>query len=515
MNHGLMVAALCCLFVAGASAVSITTSTDHVTTGDTVSVSIQDLMDNSVFTFRITGTFLVSPGGAFLFEADNYQMPFSLQPGNIRVTMQNTDLNIFTIKKGDTELQRTGTSVGGTYSFTMDSDISSGTYDFMKMSGTALPGADTVIVSLEMNGTKSGPENSTISFLVGATEPGTVLVNVSVNGSTELLKTIMVPPVVTGIHPATAAQGATILITNLSGSHFVPGSSTTIVTLNRTGQSEITSTNLTIITPSRITCNFTIPAGAVTGPWNVTVTNPDGQSGTLVNGFTISVLTIRHNAVFRPSAWNNWIFTRDLATLEYRDHYGMAGDKPLVADFNNDGVMDRAVFRASAWNNWIFDYGMNKTVFPRNHYGMDGDIPLAGYFNSDPIPDRAVFRNGWWIVDDSTDGTVNSRTWYGMAADIPLIGDFNNDGTPDRAVFRASAWENWIFDYGMDGTVDLRNHYGQSGDIPMIGDFNLDGITDRAVFRSGEWMIDYNMDGTVDARKNFGLQGDTPVGWNL
>ncbi len=216
---------------------------------------------------------------------------------------------------------------------------------------------------------------------------------------------------------------------------------------------------------------------------------------------------LRFFAVFRPSAENNWIYSMDLATVMGRNHYGAGTDRPLVAELNDDGMMDRAVFRNGEW---IMDYSMDGTVNWRPMWGMAGDLPLAGYINNNRIADWAVFRSGQWIADYSMDGSVNSRAWYGMAGDIPLVADFNNDGNPDRAVFRGGGW---IVDYSRDGTVDSRTIFGMAGDIPLAADFNCDGVTDRAVFRNGEWIFDYSLDGSVDWRPSFGMAGDIPLFW--
>ncbi len=216
---------------------------------------------------------------------------------------------------------------------------------------------------------------------------------------------------------------------------------------------------------------------------------------------------ICHYAVFRPSAYENWIFTDDMATVKYRDHYGLSTDKPLVGDINNDGVMDRAVFRNG---NWIMDYSMDGSVDRNSQFGMATDVPLLGYFNRDRFMDRAVFRNGQWIVDWNLDGSVDSRTNFGMAGDIPLAGDIDGDGVFDRSVFRSGSW---IVDLGMDGTVDLRNSYGLPTDIPVMGWLDGNTVMDRAAFRNGEWIMDYNMDGSADWRPRFGTAGDKPLSW--
>ena len=90
---------------------------------------------------------------------------------------------------------------------------------------------------------------------------------------------------VTGITPASWWVGSTAIISSLDGTGFVSGSAPK---LNRSGQSDIPATNITVVSPTKITCNFAIPAGAITGQWNVVVTNPGGSSAMLANGFTIN-----------------------------------------------------------------------------------------------------------------------------------------------------------------------------------------------------------------------------------
>jgi len=74
----------------------------------------------------------------------------------------------------------------------------------------------------------------------------------------------------------------------LSGYGFTPGSSSTIVTLNKTGQANITATNVAVLSANQITCNFTIPVGTATGKWNITVTVPGKQAAILQDGFQVT-----------------------------------------------------------------------------------------------------------------------------------------------------------------------------------------------------------------------------------
>ena len=194
---GLVIACLACLLVGCAAAQTVTTQVTQVRPGDPVSVELRDIPDNATFLLRITGTFTVTPGGDFSFSADTFQMPFSLLQSQVRASLQNTDINVLSVKKGDVEVRKTGRSQGGSYATAENANISSGTYEFLRLSGTALPGADQVIANLELTGMKSGADSGTISFTVGGIQSGTVAVSASVDGNPVLSTTVAVVPAVT------------------------------------------------------------------------------------------------------------------------------------------------------------------------------------------------------------------------------------------------------------------------------------------------------------------------------
>ena len=91
-------------------------------------------------------------------------------------------------------------------------------------------------------------------------------------------------PVVLSITPSSGTNTGIINITDLNGSGFMTGAT---VKLSRTGQADIPGTSVIVDNPSRILCLFDL-TGKLAGPWNVTVTNPDSQYGTLQNGFIVT-----------------------------------------------------------------------------------------------------------------------------------------------------------------------------------------------------------------------------------
>ncbi|MFA6363622.1 PKD domain-containing protein [Methanoregula sp.] len=91
-------------------------------------------------------------------------------------------------------------------------------------------------------------------------------------------------PTVTGITPSSGLNNGIVSITNLAGTGFY---GTPTVYLVKTSQSSIIATDVRVVDSTKITCSFNL-AGKPAGLWDVTVVNPDGQQGSLVEGFMIS-----------------------------------------------------------------------------------------------------------------------------------------------------------------------------------------------------------------------------------
>jgi hypothetical protein len=93
-------------------------------------------------------------------------------------------------------------------------------------------------------------------------------------------------PTVSAISPSVAPNTAAVNVT-ISGLVFRSGAT---VKLTRAGQSDIMGTSVSVTSLSTLTCSFNL-TGKALGQWNVVVTNTDGQSGTLENGFAVVLPT--------------------------------------------------------------------------------------------------------------------------------------------------------------------------------------------------------------------------------
>jgi hypothetical protein len=103
-------------------------------------------------------------------------------------------------------------------------------------------------------------------------------------------------PTVTSITPPSGLNTGPVHITNLAGSNFQSGAT---VKLTKSGQSDINAANVNVVSASKITCDLDL-TGAATGLWNVTITNPDLQSDTLPNGFTVTAPGGEDHFVYLP-----------------------------------------------------------------------------------------------------------------------------------------------------------------------------------------------------------------------
>ncbi len=185
------------LLIPAVSAISISVAPDQIAEGDQVTISITDLPDTSLFTLQIQGTFAATPGGTFSFDMENLVLPFSLNDGSFSATLWNTSTNQLIVRKGGTEVKKVGLSQGGVYSTTDSGSIPSGTFDLISLGGNATQDATSITTSMTLQGSKSGPEDSAITFVINGVTGGSVTITILVDGETALSQTLQVGDPVT------------------------------------------------------------------------------------------------------------------------------------------------------------------------------------------------------------------------------------------------------------------------------------------------------------------------------
>lgn len=187
----------------------------------------------------------------------------------------------------------------------------------------------------------------------------------------------------------------------------------------------------------------------------------------------------------------------------------------FLADTNNDGA-DDAICVDNQFVNYywkaaqsIVGTGLSKTTNYRVQYGLAGDTPLVGDFNGDGQADICVARNSsgsmLWVAQPTVAGVIQPYTpatamsaVFGNWGDIPLVGDINGDGMDDIIVAENNGAGGiaWVVGYTKsDGTalaytVSAQIGFGNWGDVPFVADINGDGMADIGVIRksSVSWL---------------------------
>lgn len=83
--------------------------------------------------------------------------------------------------------------------------------------------------------------------------------------------------------PSSAPNSGSVAITDLEGMGFQSGAT---VKLEKSGETDVIATGVSVVNFTQITCTLDLN-GVTPGTWDITVTNPDGQWGTLTDGFTV------------------------------------------------------------------------------------------------------------------------------------------------------------------------------------------------------------------------------------
>ncbi len=114
-------------------------------------------------------------------------------------------------------------------------------------------------------------------------------------------------------------------------------------------------------------------------------------------------------------------------------NYGMAGDIPVVGDWTGNGKIKIGIFRNGIWylnnpgtGNWTGcgingDSAMDACI----GFGMAGDIPVVADWNGNGKTKIGVFRNGYWYLEmvgnGAWDSVVDVSAPFGIFGDKPIV----------------------------------------------------------------------------------------------
>ena len=268
-----------------ASAVVITQQPDAIANGQPMTISIRDLPDNATFSLLVEASFPVQPNSDFHFQMSQFVMPFTLTQSSVTATLAGTSQNRLEVMKGDTIVAVSGSSVDGQYTTTKQYTITTGTYDYFRLSGTSLPDGKSISAQFQVTGVKTGPDNSELTFIVEGVPDGIMKIAALVNNKQVLEKTVIVgsggsAPAVSptqtgsqGVQPAvTQAAGQQKTFTSADGKVSVLATGLEYVGLMKTsagpapsgmtvvsGPYTMVPQNITFVEPATLV--FSVPAG--------------------------------------------------------------------------------------------------------------------------------------------------------------------------------------------------------------------------------------------------------------
>ncbi|MDQ3747876.1 MAG: FG-GAP-like repeat-containing protein, partial [Acidobacteriota bacterium] len=225
-------------------------------------------------------------------------------------------------------------------------------------------------------------------------------------------------------------------------------------------------------------------------------------------------------AVFRdtvPGAGNfAYFYILNSSDNSFRPvQFGATDDVPMAGDWDGDGKADLAVYRSGSVAGGQSYFYYRPSSQPSVNYntiafGVAGDKPLLGDFDGDGRLDPAVFRPSsasWHILRSSSNQVT--QTTFGLSSDIPVPADYDGDGITNIAVFRPSngTWYTSTNPQNNYGAVQ----FGTQGDLPVPADYDGDGKADVAVFRpsNGAWYLNRTTNGFTGVQ--FGASGDKPA----
>ncbi|MGH7805737.1 MAG: InlB B-repeat-containing protein, partial [Candidatus Binatia bacterium] len=166
--------------------------------------------------------------------------------------------------------------------------------------------------------------------------------------------------------------------------------------------------------------------------------------------------------------------------------FGQAGDLPIAIDWFGIGIHLLGVFRPST-GIWYIDLnadgrhdGCNTVDGCLGPWGMAGDLPVVGDWDDWGFESIGVFRpsTGVWYLDRNLEGWWEGCQIehcvgpFGMKGDLPVVGDWNGDGKKSIGIFRPSTGY-WYLDENSNRRWDgfavdsARGPFGGKHDRPV------------------------------------------------
>jgi hypothetical protein len=162
--------------------------------------------------------------------------------------------------------------------------------------------------------------------------------------------------------------------------------------------------------------------------------------------------------------------------------FGNPGDVPIAGDFNNDGCDTLSIYRPKEARFYIINkLGKNNGGLGQADYsflfGNPGDKPVVGDWDGDGVDEIGLHREStgfFYYRNTLTTGIANGQFFFGNPGDRFVAGDWGNvDGVDTPAVFRPSNTTFYFRWTNTQGNADDQIKWGSSSWRPVAGDFTI------------------------------------------
>ena len=380
-------------------------------------------------------------------------------------------------------------------------------------SGTAIAYGNTVTVNYT-----AGTVTAADSTVLASFGPNTTTNNMPAPTAVPTaVPTALPAPTITGITPSSGQNTTSISITNLAGTGFTSSLGGATVKLTKTGQTDIAATGVTVVSANQINCTIDL-TGKATGQWNVVVTNPDAQSGTLANGFTVTSVSTSAPTVtgITPSSGQNTtsISITNLAGTGFLPGATVKLTKTGQSDIAATGVtvvsatqitctFDLTGKIAGQWNVVVTNTDSQTGTFTNGFTVIAGiTAPVASFTGtptSGPAPLLVTFTDSssgsptsWsWNFGDGATSTVQNPTHtYSAAGNYTVVLTATNAGGSNNITRN-----NYIYVFSSKPLADFSG-IPTTGAAPLAVTF-----TDRSTRSPTSWSWDFG-DGTTSTVQN-------------
>lgn len=180
-------------FASTASAASVTISPEQIEEGDTITIAISDLPDGSVFALHMESAIELNDGDTFTYQANQVTVPFSMNNPSVTLLASPVTEAGIEASDGDTIKRMTQrTSTGSVSIIQTLGTIPAGTIEVLKAFGTPTDGTESVDITLELSGTKEGPDSGSITFGLEGIRDGSATIIVLIDGAEAMNKQITI-----------------------------------------------------------------------------------------------------------------------------------------------------------------------------------------------------------------------------------------------------------------------------------------------------------------------------------